>query len=212
MPRNVFESLIIILIAVTFGMVLAMPKYEEILDLRDKVGIKRADLKNREQYFQELEKIAKELKNYNQNLAKIKTALPVGAMAPSLANYIQSVSSQSGLILKNFTYGSAKAAPVKTDSVSLAIKSFEMNLSLSGSYTAFKDFLGKIEKSSRLIEVQEISFTASEGKKKTALAPPGVIPPAVENPAGNTGTGEGESNKVDDRVYEFNLKLRASYY
>ena len=43
-----------------------------------------------------------------------------------------------------------------------AIKEINMSLSLSGTYSAFKDFLRALEGSSRMIEVENISFSASE--------------------------------------------------
>ena len=203
MPRNVLESLIIVLIALTFGMVLVLPQYESNLASKEKVEIKRVDLKNRENYFNELAKIAADFKNYSANVDKIKTALPVGPMAPSLANFIQSVSSQSGLILKNFTYGSNKASVAAG-----AVQEYEISLTLSGSYVAFKDFLNKIEKSSRLIEIGDINFVVSDISKKTSGL---VLSPAVNNATNGAESG-GEAKKTDDRIYEFNLKLKAHYY
>lgn len=202
MPRNVLESLVIILIALTFGMILVLPKYEDTAALREKVQIKKADLENRENYFEELEKISKEFKNNRENLDKIKTALPIGPMAPSLANFIQSASSQSGLILKNFLYGSTKAAVVD-ETAARVVQEYEIGLTLSGSYSAFKDFLDKIEKSSRLIEIQDISFTVSERSKDDKV----IFVPPVDNTA-----EEGETNKQDSRIYEFVLKLKTHYY
>jgi len=41
----------------------------------------------------------------------------------------------------------------------------KIQLSLSGFYESFKNFLKKIEKSARLIEVEKISFSKGESKK-----------------------------------------------
>lgn len=195
-------------------MVLVLPKYDETFALRDKVELKRVDLKNRENYFKELEKIAKEFKDNRENLDKIKTALPIGPMAPSLANFIQSASSQSGLILKNFGYGSTKVA-AKDETAALAVQEYEISLTLSGSYSAFKDFLDKIEKSSRLIEISDISFVVSESSKDTisTLVPPtnNTANNTADNSTDNSGS-DAETKKTDNRIYEFVLKLKTHFY
>jgi Tfp pilus assembly protein PilO len=214
MPRNVLESLIIVLIALTFGMVLVLPKYDETVALKDKVELKRVDLENRENYFKELEKIAKEFKDNRENLDKIKTALPIGPMAPTLANFIQSASSQSGLILKNFGYGSTKVTTTD-ETAAMAVQEYEISLTLSGSYAAFKDFLDKIEKSSRLIEISDIAFIVSESSKDAPLT---LVPPTnntTDNTANNTTDNpdsDTETKKTDNRIYEFILKLKTHFY
>jgi Tfp pilus assembly protein PilO len=213
MPRNVLESLIIILIALTFGMVLVLPKFDETAALKDKVELKRVDLANRENYFKELEKIAKEFKGNRENLDKIKTALPIGPMAPSLANFIQSASSQTGLILKNFGYGSTNVTAID-ETAAMAVQEYEISLTLSGSYNAFKDFLDRIEKSSRLIEIADIAFIVSESSKdavQTLVSPTNSGVGKDDNPTDNPDS-DTEEKKTDNRIYEFVLKLKAHFY
>jgi Tfp pilus assembly protein PilO len=203
MSRNLLESLIIVLIALTFGIVLTVPKYQDLQDLKVVEAQKSADLKNKEEYFNQLAEISSELKNYEGNLQKIKTALPVDTGIASLANFLQSSSSQSGLILKNLTYGSgvsASAAAGQSGEVSYILKTYDISMSLSGSYGAFKDFLSKIEKSSRVIEMQEISFVLTEAEKddaKKKIAAEGTSPDAAATP---------------EMTYEFTVKMKAHYY
>jgi Tfp pilus assembly protein PilO len=212
MSRNVLESLIIILIALTFGMVLGLPKYQETVSSMGQLEARKTDLKNREDYFAALDKIAGELKNNSENLDKVKSALPMGPSAPSLANYLQSISSQSGLILKNFSYGMQGSRDANT---AFAVQEYEIGVTLSGSYPAFKEFLGNLEKSSRLVEIQEIAFTVSRSSMEGAAKVPAetVSPPEGTTPGeNNTGGSNLEKVETSQITYEFTLKLKARYY
>lgn len=207
MSRNVLESLIIILVALTFGMVLGMPRYQETQASLEELEARRTDLKNRQDYFKALAQIAGELRNYSTNLDKVKSALPMGPAAPSLANYLQSTSSQSGLILKNLNYGMTNSTVIARDpSTGFAVNDYLVSITLSGSYAAFKEFLSSVEKSSRLIEVEEITFAMSQAAKEAAALSP---PPAVEN---NEGDSSVKEPVPDQTTYEFKVKLKARYY
>lgn len=215
MTRNVLESLIIILIALTVGTLLSMPKYNEFKGERVKAEEKKMELRNQREYFKQLEKISNELKNYSTNLDKIKTALPSHPAAPNVANFLQSASSQSGLILKNLTYGhSAAGGHVTTDKSALAVQQYEISLGLSGSYPAFKDFLTRIERSSRMIEIQDISFmcTAAENEEKAAVTASANKSAETVSENGEGGEEEGEEGGKPEKTYEFNLKLKTHYY
>jgi len=208
MSRNVLESLIVILISLTFGMVVSWPKYQDLQDLKIQAQQKKVELKNKEDYYQALKETSAQLKNYETNLNKVKSALPNGPSVPALANFLQSISSQSGLILKNLSYGSETAiennfasANNGSNTVSSNYKKLEISLSLSGSYGALKDFLSRLEKSSRIIEVKEIIFTSPVNKEKTLTA---VVPSDSE------GISGGEN--ATEKTYEFTLKIRANYY
>jgi len=213
MSRNLLESLIIILIALTFGLVLTIPKYQDLGDLKKTAAEKSFQLKNREDYFAEMRTISSDLKKYDTNLAKIKAALQPDPAIASFANFIQSASSQSGLILKNLTYGAAdlniaKSAGASGASKSYAVQSYDVVISLSGSYSAFKEFLSKAENSSRLIEVQEVSFTVSEASseaKKTSE-------PEIATPAESGEESTPAKSSEPQRTYEFSVKLRTHYY
>ena len=212
MSRNVLESLIIILIALTFGMVLGLPKYQETLSSTEQLEARKADLKNREDYFAALDQIAGEFKNYSENLDKVKSALPIGPSAPALANYLQSISSQSGLILKNLSYGMKNATVVPRDpNTGLAVQDYEVGVTLSGSYPAFKEFLANLEKSRRLVEIQEIAFTVSQASK-TAVGAKASVETVSSEGKGENAEPSPEDNKTDQMTYEFNLKLKAHYY
>lgn len=149
-------------VALAFGLVL--PKYESLKSKMSERGIKEANLKNKNEYYKEVSEISNELEKYSQELAKIDFALPQEISLPAMYGFFQKKASESGLVLKseNFNSGSVQKE-------SLTKKEYHFSLELSGSYTAFKNFLAILEKSAKIIEVENISFS-SPGKGESAFS------------------------------------------
>lgn len=160
------NRLFIIIISLSLGLILGwglvFPKYQELSSLRQKIEEKKAEINNQDEYFSNLKKISEELKNYQIQLAKIKTALPSNPFLslPILLDFFQKASFQSGLVLKEIKTPSIQASPDFKE-----IQEIALTLVVSGSYPSFKNFLSILEKSARLIQVENISFS---GEKKEA--------------------------------------------
>ena len=73
---------------------------------------------------------------------------------PSLFDYFQKVASQTGLILEKVESG-------RTFSVGdSSLKEINLSFIVTGLYPDFKNFLSTIERSSKLIEVKDVSFSS----------------------------------------------------
>ena len=151
---------ILLFVSLILGMLLILPKYEDLSFLRKKIQEKQAELQFKEEYFQDLGEVAEELKKYQSQLSKIDFVLPDDPQLPPLFDYLQKTASQSGLVLKGISVVSVAPGRPVTE-----IKETSLSLVLSGSYSAFKNFLLTLEKSARLIETESISFAsvAEEG-------------------------------------------------
>lgn len=112
--------------------------------------------RNQENYFEELRKTASRLEGYKDVVLKIDSALPSNPLLPELFNFIQKLCSQSGLVLSKIGTISTNALPQGQ------LKETKAEITVSGNYSAFKNFLSGLEKSSRLIEVESVSFSATE--------------------------------------------------
>jgi len=153
---------------IIFGSNFLLPKFQEFSGLRQRVEEKRNEIKYKQEYFSNLTETKTELKKYEAELSKIDSALPDDSFMPSLFNYLQKSSSQSGLVLKDmgtFNISQSEKAP--------NLKEITLSLGVSGPYSSFKSFLSNLEKSTRMIEVESVSFSASqeqqtleEGKQK----------------------------------------------
>jgi Tfp pilus assembly protein PilO len=75
---------------------------------------------------------------------------------PELLNFFQKTASQSGLILEEVSPIEASSGEEKD------IKTTRVNITLKGYYFDFKNFLLIVEKSARLIEIENIYFSSDE--------------------------------------------------
>ena len=102
--------------------------------------------------------------------------MPDDPLIPSLFNYLQKISSESGLIL--LSIGRFKVTPFvqeTTDSQNLLtaeinnplsnVQEIDFNITIKGTYSSFKSFLAKIEKSARLIKIENVSFDSKQDDK-----------------------------------------------
>lgn len=153
--NRVISIIICFLITVILIFVLILPKREALNFSQKKVEEKIAEIQGKEEYFSNLSKISEALKNYTANLSKIDSALPEDPGLPILFDFLQRSSSQSGLVL---TEANLSALPSPTQPSE--IQETKVKLTVSGSYSSFKNFLSILEKSARLIEVESLSFSS----------------------------------------------------
>ncbi|XOB41960.1 MAG: type 4a pilus biogenesis protein PilO [Candidatus Nealsonbacteria bacterium] len=153
-------AIVILLISIlVIGVFLIWPKYQDLRSLQLEIGKKTAELQYKEKHISNLQEVSEELEKYKPELSKIDSILPFNPSLPSLFNFLQKASSQNGLIFRNvdsFSMTTPKEKP--------GIKEISLNLGVSGSYSAFRNFLSTLEKSARLIEIENISFSSPEEK------------------------------------------------
>jgi Tfp pilus assembly protein PilO len=194
MSRNYLEAFVIILIAAGLGFFLVLPKYSELQEVKVSVA-------------------AIELAQYEANLEKIETAFPETIDAPALMNFVQAAAMQSGLIVKSVTYSGTtvkkviekeKKVVAATDAVKpLLLQSYGVDAEFIGSYLNFKDFLARIEYSSRLVSANQISVSAEsiEGNKESSKS--SLVKVVSEEEAKELSA---------DPILNFKVVLSANYY
>lgn len=155
MPKLII-TIIALLISLFLGLSLDWPKYKEFKNTRQDIAQKQFDIKNQKEKIANLTKVREDLNNYTDALAKIDSALPSDSNLPALFQFLQDSTEQEGLFLKNFPSASSPS------SNSSEIKEIRLSLSLTGSYSAFKNYLNVLRKTSRMIEVESLSFSAPE--------------------------------------------------
>jgi Tfp pilus assembly protein PilO len=163
MPRP-----LLIIIGLFLMLILAVgftfPKYKNLTLLQLKVKEKESELQLEKEYFSQLAETSEKLKKHEESLSKINSALSPDPRLPALFNFLQAAASQNGLVLK-------KIAPSPTNPLeeellkegwSPETRETGANLTVSGSYPSFKNFLFTLEKTSRMIETENISFLSPE--------------------------------------------------
>jgi len=155
-------TIVSFLIVIVITAVSLWPKFQELKIIQQKVEEKRLELQTKKEYFLKLGETKSRLEAYQEEVSKINSALPDNPSLPSLFNYLQKTSSELGLVLEKinpFTVSFSQDLPNLQETV--------FNIEVSGSYSSFRNLLSFLEKSSRLIEVENISFSFSEEKKES---------------------------------------------
>jgi Tfp pilus assembly protein PilO len=158
--------LIPIFLIITLALVLGVvsPAYKSYKGKLDEMKTKEAELQTVKDYYSEVDKISGELAKYSPELAKINLALPNELSQAAVSDYFIKEISKSGLVFKD------QIVSVTSGQSSLNASLMEnmTNLSLSGSYSALKNFLYNIEESARMIETDTLGFSA--GKDDSSLS------------------------------------------
>jgi len=152
----VFIGLVLVLIA--GGYFLGWPKYMEFKTEKIELETKDEEIELKEKYFSRLENYSAEFLEYANELAKVDTALPTDPSMPALFNLILKITAENGLILNSIDFGGL-SSPEKKEGE--GIQEIPFSFSVSGSYSALKNFLSVIYKNARLFEI--VSITLSSG-------------------------------------------------
>lgn len=172
MPKGILIVIIssIALLVFVFGV---GPKYQEQSGLKLQEQTKRTQLQERGTYLARLEQLSQQLQQSSAALTKVDAALPPDPELARLLNFLDQASRQSGLLLTEIsfvatTFPKKEPAAVFQDQEGARarkpIKKTTVSLKLAGNYPAFKNFLSLLEQSSRLIEVERLSFLPTTAK------------------------------------------------
>jgi len=159
MPR-ILASIILFTLTILIVVFLLWPGYLKFQNYQAQVHNKEVELQYKDEYYKELSSLSEKLNGYQDQLSKINSALPVDSSLPSFYNFLQNAASENGLILKSFSSFSTKALAEKPEIMETVLGP----IVFSGSYSSLKNFLITLEKNSRIIEIENISFsTPKEG-------------------------------------------------
>lgn len=160
-----------------FVLYIVAPNYSQSRMLQKQVEAKQSELQEKQNYFSEIKRISDNLEKYQEFLDKIEKALPQEVSLASLLRFFHTQALVSGLVMKNLSpieetpqatqtkvggAGSGEGDKESAKAPDEKIKETSFRLAVEGPFASLKDFLYAIEKSSRLIEVENIAF--KEGK------------------------------------------------
>ena len=166
-----FKKIILIVLVCLFallvlgGYFLLWPKYQEFKKKKTEMETKNEEIRLKEEYLSSLEDFSEKLLTYDEQLSKIDSAFPVNSSPADVLSFLQKTSLENGLILTDVDINKPSSLKDPTQQGSKGkIQEMSLSVSVSGSYSAFKNFLSAIYRSSRLIEVELINFSSDEGK------------------------------------------------
>ncbi len=167
---------IIIIVIVTCMLVFlfVMPQYQQSNDLALALAEKEAQYNGQSQYYANIDRLDEGVQQRQEVLAKIDSALPSELALAPLMYFFQEKSTQSGSSLKSIVFldggpvaAATTATGTKTDK---SIRTVTFSINLVGNYQALKNFLGALEKSSRIFEVSTIAFSSLKDQKSPAAS------------------------------------------
>ena len=167
MKRPIILITIISLAVILLAFFVILPEYEALNSKNLQVEEKKSELKKINDYFEDLSLQNEELEKYELEIAKIDSALPDNPNMPSVFYFIQNTAEENGISLTAVDMGYSRIKEATEQSKVLDIKENRFSISVIGSYSSFKDFLSVLEKSSRLIEIEEIYFSSFEKANTT---------------------------------------------
>jgi Tfp pilus assembly protein PilO len=148
-------ALLLIVAVVIIFITLLWPSFNDLQDSKVRVEEKKMELQSKEIYFSNLAKAKESLQEKKSEFTKISSVLPERPSLPSLFRYLQETVSSSGLIFKEISsYNVSKPKDSEGD-----IQEIHINLEAIGTYNSFKGLISTFENSSKIIEVENISFS-----------------------------------------------------
>lgn len=171
MPKGLITA-ILIFVSVAGLLFLVSPKYQEWSILKGEQKSKELQLREKENYFSNLRRLSQQLQTKEEALAKIDSALPRKTETSRLLNFLADSAKNNGLLLTEISSITAsRVSPEKQQmkeegqkgegqEQKLVLKEITFSLKLLGDYPSLKNFLTSLEKSARLIELEELSFSS----------------------------------------------------
>lgn len=162
MGRNLLGILLLVAGA-GVGALWAYPLWLEVGEL----GQARAELNVTVNRVKDLAQLRDDLlERYNSispgDLASLGELLPRSPQAGLLLINLENLSRSSGLLLKAITMTEGGEAPPGPGQPPEKVSDFPFQISVSGTYASFRNFLALLEVSQRLMEIDQLSFDAGE--------------------------------------------------
>lgn len=196
MDKRIYTIIILLALAGAAVWFLILPVYDGISAARTELAVQEKKIKEAEESKAKLLQLQEKYETLKAEEEKILSAVPNKGDVPGLLIQLEALSSQNGLILNSidFSYpaetqkthaaavdadesqktsspaGGTMALPAALAAAPAApsVKTLSMNLSLSGNYEAFKNFLKAVENNLRLTDVVFTNFSYGQSGPESA--------------------------------------------
>ena len=164
-------SILMLLASIAGFAVFIVPHYNTISTLRAQEADYQTVLTNARKLKEQRNALVKKYNSFDQaKLGQLATMLPANPENMKLILSLQSVASQYGMVLQNVKIEDPSTDPASQNKPgsqgNSELGTLTINFSVAGSYASFTNFVRTIEKSLRMIEIQKVSFSASDPKSQ----------------------------------------------
>jgi len=158
-----FAIPILFFIALLIVVYLVIPVFSDFSNQKEELEMREKEALAIENYYKDIHDSFNKLKEHQESLEKISSALPDDPFLPSLFNYLQKTSVENGVFLRGVNLATAPRKTVEEEKEAAGkVQEEYIGIELIGFYDGFENFLKSIEKSSRLIEIEEVRITGEE--------------------------------------------------
>lgn len=151
-----FASAVLFLICVVLGFFLVLPKWREFSDSQSLLTQANSEYNKLKEAESRLNNFLEEFEKLSEQAKVANSALPAAdKKVPALLSSIEQMAKSSGLSLHSIVVGD------KPDQIKIldnAIDTVDLEVSMSGSYPAFRNFLLLLETDLRIVDLQKVSF------------------------------------------------------
>lgn len=154
-PIAIALTLFIILLLMFF---LVVPEYRTFIKLQSDLGRKIAEYHAEFDYYAAIAKTYYDLQSHQSDIKKIDDALPEEPALSNLIYFLQKTAKGNGLFTKDLFL--SKSSINKTASSDNDVKNLIFSMDLLGNYKSLENFIIALEKSSRIFEITNISFSS----------------------------------------------------
>ncbi len=164
-------ALILFVITGILLFLFVIPAYGELQAAKNTLANKEAEFNGESDYYAKIADLAKGINDRKDALAKVDQALPVNGSIAPLIYFFQQRGTESGLLIKSITFSNANTitpALIGGQAAKKSVKDIIFQLDLTGNYQGLKTFLGILEKSARLFEVDTIALAPLQSLQNVA--------------------------------------------
>jgi len=185
-PIAIALTLFIILLLVFF---LVVPEYNTFGKLQTQLGEKKAEFNAEFDYYAAISKVYFDLQGRQDDIKKIDDALPSYPSLGNLIYFLQKTAKDNGLMVKDLFLSKSSQGSAGSN-VSDNVKDIVFSINLLGDYASLEGFAVSLEKSSRILEITNISFGSASA-------------PSLES---------SQSQFQIQQTYSFNLQIKTHSY
>lgn len=171
------QGLILTILILALGLFIwqiFLPAYGEVSSLRQERDARQAKLEETVKLKQKLGELDKKYNALGNEAGRMAAVVPQKEDISGLLVQTEALSSQNGLILNSIAFSAPvkkqEAAPSSADSessLSAGAKNTVMDINLSGTENAFRNFLKAVESNLRLMDVSSVNFNVSPSSEPT---------------------------------------------
>jgi|GEM_PF-1415836 len=169
MNKKIIISLISLTLSIALIFLFAFSQWPLIKNLRTELTQKKQILNELNELLDRVNQIEEEYQEVADDAQKIFLGLPTKKDISYLLVHFETLASDNGLLLESINFGQidkdkkqkANQEIDKSPKLLSNLSSFSVDLSMAGSYDAFKNYLNAMENSVRLMDIKLVNFVAS---------------------------------------------------